>query len=27
LLRMVAANLNETERAHFLARFQGGEAR
>jgi hypothetical protein len=27
LLRMVAANLNDTERAHFLARFQGGESR
>lgn len=26
LLRMVAANLNDTERALFLARFQGGEA-
>jgi hypothetical protein len=26
LLRMVTANLNDTERARFLARFQGGEA-
>jgi hypothetical protein len=26
LLRMVAANLNDSERVHFLARFQGGEA-
>ena len=27
LLRMVSANLNDTERALFLARFQGSEAR
>lgn len=27
LLRMITTNLNDTERAHFLASFQGGEAK